>query len=162
LRLYLAHPFDRRKQIREVELGIEKITGIELHNPFYDSTREDICSIDAGREDRCSPSMNFRAIVEGDLSSIDDSDGIVAYIENGVHSIGTMFELWNTAMLCEDKYVFVVSADSLGHPWIRYLLDYSGGQGFLNWKDFTNKILEVVGFNRDIEKVRKNTCGGVQ
>uniref|UniRef100_A0A6M3KE59 Nucleoside deoxyribosyltransferase n=1 Tax=viral metagenome TaxID=1070528 RepID=A0A6M3KE59_9ZZZZ len=161
MKLYLAHPLDLRAQIREIELEIERTTGVELHNPFYDSDRDDIYDIDAGKMRRTDKSLDFKAIVEGDLSNIDESDGLVAYIERGIHSIGTMFELWNTSMLHADKEIFVVSPDSLNHPWIRYLLDYSGGQGFTNWDDFIKWILELQRFYDKLDgERRKNTCGG--
>jgi hypothetical protein len=140
VKLYLAHPLELRTQIREIELKIEQETGIEIQNPFYDSGRDDIEDIDNGKKGRSDLSLDFKAIVEKDLSSIDECDGIVAYIEKGIYTIGTLFELWNTAMGYEDKVVYVVSPDSLGHPWIRYLLDYAGGKGFSSWEEFAEDM----------------------
>jgi len=37
MKLYLANPFQTRHETREWELETEKVTGIELFNPFYDA-----------------------------------------------------------------------------------------------------------------------------
>jgi hypothetical protein len=50
MKLYLAHPFLDRYEIRLWEDTFEYRTGIELVNPFYDVNREDIDLIDAGKK----------------------------------------------------------------------------------------------------------------
>jgi nucleoside 2-deoxyribosyltransferase len=135
MKLYLAHPLDLRHEIRAIELAIEKETGIELLNPFYDTGRDDIYRIDAGEIDRHAPDLDHNAIVFKDLGNIEACDGIVAFIKRGTYSIGTICEMWDTAMI-KRKPVFVVSEDSLSHPWVRFVIEHSKGRGFKTWTDF--------------------------
>lgn len=152
MKLYLAHPLELRKQIREVELEIEGATGIELLNPFYDTGRDDIYKIDRGEIIRSAPDLDFRAIVEKDLGNIAKCDGLIAYIERGIYSLGTLFETWNTMLVYEDKIIYIVSPDSLMHPWIRYILDQTGGQGYPSWDGFKQEMYELKAFELEMEK----------
>src|SRR3972149_5556344 len=94
LKLYLAHPLEMRKEIRQLELEIEKITGIELINPFYDTERDDIEKIDSGCATRDSASLNPANIVGKDIGQITIADGVVAYLTKETHQIGTICEIW--------------------------------------------------------------------
>ncbi len=131
MKLYLAHPLPLRHEIREKELEIEKETGVELLNPFYDTGRDDIYSIDRGEKTRSDPSLDFIAIVEKDLSNVQKSDGVLAYVAINSHSIGTICEVWEALRV--GLAVFVVSPDCLMHPWIRYVTAVSGGAAFESW-----------------------------
>jgi nucleoside 2-deoxyribosyltransferase len=133
MKLYLAHPLPLRAWIRKIELEIEKDTGIELLNPFYDTGRDDIEDIDAGRKGRSDPSLDFINIVEKDLSNVQKSDGVLAYVTTQVHSIGTLCEIWEAVKL--GLPVFVISPDSTMHPWIRYATGINGGMAFESWDD---------------------------
>lgn len=134
-RLYLAHPLEIRHEIRRIELEMEYETGVELFNPFYDSHRNDIEKIDSGEVLRDDRDQDYRGIVEHDLELIHKSDGVVAYIKKGIYSIGTGCECWNT-LVNTDKPIFVVSPDSLLHPWVRYFIEESNGFGFNSWDTF--------------------------
>jgi len=135
VRLYLAHPLDLRHEIREIELAIEQETGVELLNPFYDTGRDDIYRIDRGEIPRSDPNLDHNAIVLKDLGNIEASDGVVAFIKRGTYSIGTICEIWFCAAQLK-RPVYVVSEDSLTHPWVRYVIETSGGKGFESWNDF--------------------------
>lgn len=133
MKLYLAHPLPLRKEIREIELEIEKETGLEIVNPFYDTGRDDIYDIDAGKKDRSDPSLNFYDIVDKDIANVQRCDGILAYVEKATHSIGTFCELWEAVRM--HLPVFVVSPDCSMHPWIRYIAAINGGMTFTTWDD---------------------------
>jgi len=135
MKLYLAHPLDLRHEIRQIELEIENLTGIELINPFYDTGRDDIEAIDRGEKTRSSQDLNPATIVGKDLGQIMVSDGVIAYIDKKVHQIGTICECWACAVQYH-KPVYVVSADCLTHPWVRFMIASSGGEGFESWDAF--------------------------
>ena len=137
---YLAHPLELRHEVRKAELVIEKETGINLDNPFYDSDRNDILKIDRGEISREDQSLNFEEIVEGDLKKIEDSYGIIVYIKKGIYSIGTSCECWHT-LVQTLKPIFVVSPDSLSHPWVRYFIQESNGKGFETWEELKEFLL---------------------
>lgn len=71
MKLYLAHPLEMRKEIREIEHKIEEETGIELVNPFYDTGRDDIYEIDAGTKTRADATLDYNSLVMKDLRLID-------------------------------------------------------------------------------------------
>ena len=139
MKLYLAHPLEMRKEIRQLELEIEKITGIELINPFYDTERDDIEKIDSGQATRQSASLNPGNIVGKDLGQITIADGVVAYLTKETHQIGTICEIWYCSQQAH-KPIYIVSSDCLMHPWIRFMIESSNGQGFHNWNEFTEWI----------------------
>ncbi len=122
-KLYLAHTLETRKEIREIELDIEKNFNIELYNPFYDNpNRDDICDIDAGRQTRYDFSLKqCEGIVDRDLNAIDDCDGLIAIFLDSP-SIGTCFEIGYARQT--GKLIFFVSQKDLNHPWIRIYTDY--------------------------------------
>ena len=127
MRLYLAHPTDMRKEIREWEIEFEKETGIELLNPFYDEKGEDpeyemIKQVDSGEIDpemlNRYPDKEFAMkIVQSDLDKISNCDALVAFIEPDMESFGTPMELfWSS--YCLDKKTYVIIKKMAGHPWI--------------------------------------------
>jgi len=140
MKLYLAHPLPLRQEIRARELEIEKETGIELVNPFYDTGRDDIYEIDAGLKGRSDPSLDFRKIVEKDIANVQRSDGVVAYITKTMHSIGTMCELWEAVRM--HIPIYIVSPDSIMHPWVRYMVASTEGMGFETWDDLKEYFKE--------------------
>ena len=120
MRYYLAHPYDSRKKVREWELGVEKRTGVELHNPFYDVDRKDIQDLDAGgvgRYDQLDPDT----LVVRDLGAIRDSDGMVAIVD-GALSYGTIMEIVYGHMSCEPCFLIVTNGHEK-HPWLVYHSD---------------------------------------
>jgi len=145
MKLYLAHPLDMRKEIREIELEIERTVGIELANPFYDnpeSNRDDIKEMDKGTKTRWDKDLDYNDIVAKDLQHIYTCDGMLAYIEKRP-MIGTMFEIWHCYKVF-GKPVYVVSPDSTMHPWVRHVVEKSGGKSFLSWEDFTDYMFKLL------------------
>lgn len=116
LKLYLAHNLDTRKQIREIELELERKYNIELVNPFYDTVRDDIKKIDEGVNTRWEISMKAcKNLVKRDLSNITRSDGLLAIIIKP--SIGTTLEIGYAK--ATGKKIFIISEIYIKHPWIK-------------------------------------------
>ena len=133
MKLYLAHPLALRHEIRKAELVFEEATGIELLNPFYDTNRKDIEALDRGEVTvvEYGTALNPDTIVEGDLGLIDQSEGTVAFLDRNVPMMGTHCEMWYT--LTAYKPAYVVSANMLFHPWVRYIVRHSAGKAFADW-----------------------------
>lgn len=119
MRLYLAHNFDSRHLMRNWEFNIEQKLGIDLINPFYDLTREDIDRIDKGEIERYAADPN--SIVNRDVGAIDSSDGIIAYI-NGDISYGTPMEIVYAKHLDKPVYILCTNGHEK-HPWLVYHSD---------------------------------------
>lgn len=123
LKLYLAHSLETRKEIRKIELEIEKEFDVELFNPFYDTdARDDIKRIDSGETTRWELDMKAcEGIVDRDLNAVADCDGIVAiFLESA--SIGTCLEIGYARQI--GKLIFFISEKYYNHPWIRVYADY--------------------------------------
>lgn len=121
--LYLAHPFEMRKEIRDWELCFEKRTGINLQNPFYDcKERNDMKLFDEGLlEPRTIKKVNEGlTIVESDLRQIEKEDGIVAFIEKNKESFGTPMEFFYNSRILQ-KPTYAITDNMGGHPWIKGL-----------------------------------------
>lgn len=115
MRLYLAHPIIHRHEVRKQELLFEKLTGVELLNPFYDTERNDIKLIDDGAADRFGMSLE---IVENDLELIRSSDGLL-YVPGGHESIGSAMEIAYAKQF--GKPVYIIEPGELAkHIWLRY------------------------------------------
>lgn len=137
MKLYLAHPMVLRKEVREIELIIERETGIELFNPFYDDPdRKDIEDIDGGTKDQWDVSPS--AIVYGDLTNLLRCDGVVALIPSETLVIGTVCEAWY-GMAC-GKTVFIIT-DLPRHPWIKFMAVTSKGLIFAGWEEFKKYLI---------------------
>lgn len=127
LRLYLAHPLDERKTIREIELRLEKKYNIELVNPFYDSYRKDITDLDNGiitRHD-FTKSQSIR-ISNKDLSILNSCDGILVY--QPYNTIGSILELGHTHVLKTfgiKMITIIIGIPKItNHLWIKAYCDY--------------------------------------
>jgi len=117
MKLYLAHPFSSRKEIREWELKIEEKTGIEMINPFYDLNRKDVLRIDSGLSEKFED-LNHFEIIQRDVGHIAISDGIVSII-NGKPSYGTVQEMVYSKILQKPNYCLVTNGYE-DHPWLKY------------------------------------------
>ena len=115
--LYLAHPFDARKWIREWELGFEKRTNIDLVNPFYDVERRDIEEIDLGRHERYEK-INSKELVLRDVNKIYNSDGMISFV-TGDLSYGTLMEMVYNHLIDHPNYMYVSNGHQ-DHPWLKY------------------------------------------
>ena len=117
-RFYLAHPFDSRHELREWELEVEKSTGLEIVNPFYDIDRgTDISDVDEGRSVRYS-SGKHKAIVTRDVKAIRKTDGVIAFV-TGDLSYGTIQELVYAYLDSAPVYLVCTNGHE-EHPWLVY------------------------------------------
>ena len=94
MQFYLAHPFPDRHLIRDkIEPLIEKETGLDLINPFYDERyeREDVTKVDAGTQHASDQSLNPQKIVDGDLANVKRASGVIAIVSPNI-SVGTFME----------------------------------------------------------------------
>jgi nucleoside 2-deoxyribosyltransferase len=128
MKLYLAHPIDMRKGLRELELLIERRYTLDILNPFYDTGRDDIHEIDSGQKTRWDVE-DFNRLVTKDLNGVEQSDGVIAVITSIQFSVGTICEAWHAATKAK-KPVYIVTPDCGKHPWLRYIASVSGGQIF--------------------------------
>jgi hypothetical protein len=127
LDLYLAHSFERRHEIRIIELELERQYNLNLHNPFFDAmARKDrrlILSTKPNANDclrHKRSQSDCEELVYRDLNSIDNRDGLFTIIHEP--SLGTAFEISHAHKT--GKLVFVVSERYSEHPWIRVYADY--------------------------------------
>jgi nucleoside 2-deoxyribosyltransferase len=112
----MAHPLEARKTVREFELEIEKRTGIELVNPFYDRERDDIIDIDNGKTTRWQ--IPAAPVVEADIAAIRECDAFLAILTDKL-SIGTPMEIVYAYLA--KKPIYILDFNEVGkHPWIRY------------------------------------------
>lgn len=138
LDLYLAHNLNIRDKIRKIELQLEKTYNINLHNPFYDSKRDDIKKIDTGQRTRWEiPIEECRKLVRRDLANITRRDGLLTIIEKP--SIGTTLEIAHTRQ--KKKLIIVISEKFIYHPWIRVYAD----ERFKNIEELELWLADTVG-----------------
>ena len=116
MKLYGAHPFDYRQWFRQWELHLEVKFDIEIINPFYDLSRDDIKAIDEGLMGRYEPDPT--EIVERDLGAIADSDGILCVI-NGSGSYGTPQEMVYAHLWGKPVFTLCLNGRER-HPWLAY------------------------------------------
>lgn len=121
MKLYLAHPFNMRHEIREWELDFERHTGITLDNPFYDNHRGDIRKFDEGLAEprTIKTKEDGLYIVNKDLREIERDDGILAFIFKGQESMGSPMELFYASRILHRPSYVVTNCS--GHPWVKGL-----------------------------------------
>jgi nucleoside 2-deoxyribosyltransferase len=146
MKMYLAHPIKIRREIRDQELQFERNTGIELINPFYDpkgnnAEVENIKQIDKCVKSAWTMDLDCDAIVNADLESINLCEGIVAWVEKTVGTIGTFMEIWEAFRT--GKKVYVISPDWDTHPWLRYVTIHSGGKIVKSFKELEEVFKNV-------------------
>jgi nucleoside 2-deoxyribosyltransferase len=124
MKIYLAHPFDKRFEIREKELEFESMYHQELINPFYDMNKSGIDETSHDTEKIYQAVFeHYKEVVEGCLEVIDQSDMIIAYVFEDVFSIGTLQEIIYAKL--KGKKVYIISRDEkvIKHCWINYFSD---------------------------------------
>lgn len=131
---YLAHPFDSRQGVREWELELEQKYNLNICNPFYDITRQDIESIDAGRAERYN--ITPSEIVERDTAAIRGIPILVAIVD-GSTSYGTIMEIVYAYTMKKRVYIICTNGHHK-HPWLRYHAD----EIFTSFLEFEAKIEE--------------------
>lgn len=131
--LYLAHNFNDRLEIRQLELGLERDLGIELFNPFYDdsSRQEEMAFLDKrGTNDIArmkqlqselfenrwnSDEDSSELLVRRDLTHLAAQKGLLTICKTP--SFGTAIELCNAKLMC--KPIYFVGEPYCNHPWIK-------------------------------------------
>ena len=159
LRLYLAHNFNDRFEIRKFEKVIEAKYNVELFNPFYDTNRDDVKQLDKFGETRKDlikkiklyTSSQCAELVERDLREIRHSDGILTVLNHA--SFGTAMEIITAAYFYRIP-VYIITKNYASHPWLRYLVHVSNGMMFPNKTAF-KQWLKVCGYERKIKIVRE-------
>ena len=112
---YLSHPFDTKEMMRQWELRIEVEYDLEIINPFYDISRDDIRAIDQGLMGRYE-GLDPEVIVHRDLNAIAQSDGVIAYIDGSV-SYGTIMEIVYAYQLNKTVNLIITNGHEQ-HPWL--------------------------------------------
>lgn len=113
---YYTNQTVHRHRAREIELKIEKATGLHLENPFYDGQAKEIKDLDAGKPIK----ITADEIVGMDLRKIRDSDGIIALMSS-VRNIGSAMEIAICAYSWgKPVYVIATNPKLYSHPWIEY------------------------------------------
>jgi nucleoside 2-deoxyribosyltransferase len=113
---YYTNQLAHHKKAREIELKIEKATGLRLENPFYDGGAKEIQEINAGKP----ITLTADEIVGMDLRKIRDADGIVALLSS-TRNIGSAMEIAIGAYAWgKPVYVIATKKKLYDHPWIEY------------------------------------------
>ena len=137
IKLYLAHSYEDRFKVRKIEESLEKQYNIELHNPFYDVERDEMKELDKvgkTREEAYKSVMpawtieKCNEIVSRDLDAIQKCDGILTFITPSI-AIGTPMEIFFCAY-CLGLPVYIITETQYNHPWLRAMIDHSGGRRF--------------------------------
>lgn len=159
LRLYLAHNFNDRAEIRKFEKAIESKYNIELFNPFYDTKRNDVRELDKLGDTRTDLRSKMQAytliqcrdLVERDLHEIKHSEGLFTILNHA--SFGTAMEIISAAYFYRIP-VYIITKNYASHPWLRYMVTTSGGRMFSNKNEF-KRWLKIHGYERKIKRVRE-------
>lgn len=141
VKFYLAHPLNSRHEVRAHEIRIEtECPDIQLMNPFYDFDRDDIKDIDNGKTTRWELTYErCEDLVENDINSIIDCDGIVAVLDKGL-SCGTFMEIVYARV--NNKKIIVLDLNGMkNHPWIRVHAD----KVITSWDEVSDAIDKVMG-----------------
>ena len=128
--IYLAHPVNSRKYVREWELEFEKKHGSILLNPFYDMERFDITDLD--NNVRNPRKKSPKACVEDDLNMIKKAKGgILAIIDENI-AVGTLQEIVYAKIWGLQVVTIIINKKYQNHPWLVYHSD----EIFFSMKEF--------------------------
>lgn len=137
MKLYFTNQTADRHYAREVELKIEKATGIELDNPFYDGDSKEVKQLDAtGTSD-----LSAAEIVAVDLKKIRESDGILALYTHD-RNIGSSMEVAIASFMWGlPVYIITQHKHIKNHPWVQYFgIDvFDNAYEFINWYNKKHK-----------------------
>lgn len=119
MKFYFTNPTADRVRAREVQLLIEKSTGLTLDNPFYNNAgtpTKEIQQLDKG----LPVSISEDEIVAADLRKIQDSVGVIAYV-TGKASFGSPMEIFYArGVLGKPVYTICYDEKLRKHPWLKY------------------------------------------
>ena len=136
LSYYMAHTFGDRLRLRIEEKKIERKTGLNLVNPFYDvEGRHDVKKFDRLSQDKKFKDKEERQkwistwglatnipkeVVERDLKIIRRADGVLAFFTDKI-SVGTPMEVfYNSHVVKHPTYLIIEDRTKMGHPWLVY------------------------------------------
>lgn len=149
---YMAHNFYTRRTIRKWELMIEKKYNLNLDNPFYDTTRNDVEQLDKLKDRSLEQKKWFsenntpehvELIVEEDLKMIRKSDGLVAEVNDT--RIGTPMEIIMAYRIFKIP-VYIITRKYNNHPWIKK----HSTKIFRNRKEFEEFIQKKFGLRKGL------------
>lgn len=136
--MYLAHPFGTREETRRWEQRIEEKYEVDLFNPFYDSNRQDIVDIDAGRKERYAMTdEDKQELVQRDLEFIKQQEGVLAIID-GSTSYGTIMEIVYAGLFGKPVFIIVTNGHT-NHPW----LQVHAVKVYQSFKEFERTLREM-------------------
>ena len=146
-KLYLAHSVSLIKSVRKWEIRMQGKYLIDLINPFKNNTFENVEVLVTLKSEakmiRYMKQLDFDTctkIVEYDLGLLRKCDGLVAVFNTP--SLGTAQEIFAAHYLYQLP-VYVITPSYLYHPWIRYIVEKSGGKSFKTRKAFENYVKEL-------------------
>lgn len=120
LKLYLAHSLRTRKNVRKIELEIEKEFNIELLNPFYDVNRPEIKKMDKGKQTRFEFSLKkCKEIRKKDLDLIISCDGLLCIVIKSHKMIGSFKEMCFAYENNKPVYLISFEKYARNHLWNR-------------------------------------------
>ena len=148
MRVYLAHPWMDRAGGKTLQTKIEAL-GIEVVNPFEKVEQQIYDKAIKHGDGTALSDADIVQIVEGDLAEIDGCEGVVAYLPDGVPSLGAIMEIFYAGnILRRGVYVLTDSERVAGHPWIRY-----HALVFKNEDDLLTALKEDLTGTGDVENV---------
>lgn len=128
---YFTNQTVHRHRARQIELRIEKETGLRLENPFYDGGAKEVKQLDAGIPIK----ITSDEIVGMDLRKIRDADGVVALMSS-VRNVGSCMEIAICAYSWgKPVYVIATNPKLYSHPWIEYFATkrFKTPSEFIKW-----------------------------
>ena len=119
---YLAHQLKNRHKIREIQKKLEFYSGITLINPFYDSEREEVKSMDDNKTNRYSiPMERCIEIVDNDLTMIKSCDGIICILLDN-EALGSYMEIFFASYVLNiPVYLITPDKNLRNHVWIKVM-----------------------------------------
>lgn len=151
MKLYLAHPLNKRKEVRALQLRLEGKYNIEYVNPFYNNKyeRHEIEKLDSMKykkdKNAYKESWDLETchnIVDIDLELIRKADGLFAFMLTP--TVGTCQEIIMAALVYRIP-VYVITKDYFHHPWIKSLVTRSGGKIFRTITEYKAYLAKTVG-----------------
>jgi len=120
--IYLAHPFNSRKEIRSWEKKILKeYPEIKFINPFYNKKSIEKFNLNDVSGEEYYKKLGkdfFYQIVENDLDLIGSSDMVLAIVNRSL-SYGTIMEMVYAHLHCKELFIICTNGH-YNHPWFRY------------------------------------------
>jgi nucleoside 2-deoxyribosyltransferase len=114
---YIAHPVLSRDMVAEWEKDFERVTKIQLINPFTDVEKElekHLVNSEAGDYTSVDPTH----LINVDLQAICQASFVVAFV-TGQRSYGTIMEIVYATIMNKPVYIICTNGHET-HPWLVY------------------------------------------